>query len=76
VAEAYRTLEEEGWLEIGRRSGAKVISRAAPGRHGPAVEEAFRRRLREMAAEAQARGLSRRRIAGELRRCADDLERS
>ncbi|MGA2185873.1 MAG: GntR family transcriptional regulator [Bryobacteraceae bacterium] len=76
VAEAYRTLEEEGWLEIGRRSGARVVPRAAPNRADAEIGEAFQRRLREMVAEVQARGLSRSRIARALRRLADGLERS
>src|SRR5437762_13331816 len=35
VAEAYRTLVEEGWLEIGRRSGARVIERGKQDRAAP-----------------------------------------
>lgn len=76
VAEAYRTLEAEGWLEIGRRHGAKVVARAAPDRADAETEEAFHRRLREMVAEVQSRGLPRRRVARELRRLADEMERS
>jgi GntR family transcriptional regulator len=76
VAEAYRTLEAEGWLEIGRRSGARVISRAAPNRAAPADGEAFRHRLREIVAETQSRGRPPRRIARELRKLAENLERS
>src|SRR5438045_3209210 len=41
VAEAYRTLEEEGWLEIGRRSGARVVARAVPKGPDPTTAEAF-----------------------------------
>ncbi|MGA3076335.1 MAG: GntR family transcriptional regulator [Bryobacteraceae bacterium] len=76
VAEAYRTLEEEGWLEIGRRSGARVVPRTAQNRCDPQTGEAFERRLREMVAEVQARGLPRDRIARELRLLAKTLERS
>jgi len=76
VAEAYRTLEEEGWLEIGRRSGARVVPRVAPNRADAETGVAFQRRMREMAAEVQASGLSRSRIARELRRLAESLERS
>jgi DNA-binding transcriptional regulator YhcF (GntR family) len=76
VAEAYRTLEEEGWLEIGRRSGARVVSRAVSNHRDPETGEVFQRRLREMVAEVQAQGLPRNRIARELRRLADTLERS
>lgn len=76
VAEAYRTLEAEGWLEIGRRSGARVVSRTVPNLTDPQAGAAFHRRLREMVAEAQSRGFSRQRIARELRRLAENLERS
>lgn len=76
VAEAYRTLEEEGWLEIGRRSGAKVVSRAAPEGNNPETRETFQRRLRELVAEVQSRGFPRARIARELRQVAESLERN
>jgi GntR family transcriptional regulator len=76
VAEAYRTLEEEGWLEIGRRSGARVVSRAVSNQCDPETSKAFQRRLREMAAEVEAHGFPRNRIARELRRLAEILERS
>jgi len=76
VAEAYRTLEEEGWLEIGRRSGARVIERARPDRAGRETGESFQRRLREMVAEVQAHGFPRGRIARELRNLAESLERN
>lgn len=76
VAESYRTLEVEGWLEIGRRSGARVVSRELPNHADPGTIEAFERRLREMVAEVQARGFPPGRIASELRRVAESLERS
>ena len=74
VAEAYRTLAEEGWLEIGRRSGARVIPREAPRTLDRETPGRFHRRLRELAAEMQACGFSRIRIVQELRRVADALE--
>ena len=76
VAEAYRTLEQEGWLEIGRRSGARVIERARPDRDARETGETFQRRLREMVAEVQAHGFPRGRIVRELRNLAESLERS
>jgi DNA-binding transcriptional regulator YhcF (GntR family) len=76
VAEAYRTLEEEGWLAIGRRSGARVVPRTAPNRCDPETGEAFQRRLRGMVAEVQGRGFPRNRIVRELRRLAEHLEGS
>jgi DNA-binding transcriptional regulator YhcF (GntR family) len=76
VAEAYRTLAGEGWLEIVRRNGAKVIPRHAPQGPHPEAAEGFHRRLRELVAEVQARGYSRGRVARELRHLAEILERS
>ena len=76
VAEAYRTLAEEGWLEIGRRSGARVVARPTPDRPDPEIAKSFERRLKEFIAELQARGFPRARIARELRRAAESLERS
>jgi GntR family transcriptional regulator len=73
VAESYRTLAEEGWLEIGRRTGARVVARAVPS-VDPQSREAFQRRLRGLVAEQQSRGVRRGRIARELRRLADALE--
>lgn len=74
VAEAYRTLSEEGWLEIARRSGAKVIARDRPRTADRETSEGFQRRLQELIAEVQARGFPRGRIARELRRIAEMLE--
>ena len=74
VAEAYRTLAEEGWLDIGRRSGARVVARTSPRKAAPETEESFRRRLRELVAEVQSHGFARARIATELRRLAENLE--
>jgi GntR family transcriptional regulator len=74
VAEAYRTLAEEGWLEIVRRSGARVIAREVPRSVDRETSESFQRRLRELVAEVQARGFPRGRIVRELRRLAEMLE--
>ncbi|HYL77571.1 MAG TPA: GntR family transcriptional regulator [Bryobacteraceae bacterium] len=76
VAEAYRTLGEEGWLQIERRSGARVLPRTAPDRVAPEAAEGFQRRLRELVAEVQAHGFARGKIARELRRLAETLERT
>ena len=65
VADAYRTLAEEGWLEISHGRSARVLPRRTP----LADREAgtlFRRRLRQLVAEARAQGISVKKIAGEL----------
>lgn len=74
VAEAYRTLAEEGWLEIMRRSGARVVRREVPRSVDREIAESFQRRLRELIAELQSRGFPRGRIVRELRRVAETLE--
>ena len=73
VAEAYRALADEGFLEIVRGHGARVVDRtAAPA--GPEVAQDFRTKLRELVAGMRARGLSPRKVAAELRWLADAME--
>lgn len=73
VAEAYRTLADQGWLELKRRRGALVLDRETP--HSPKKEQRtwFAKRLDEMVAEALAQGLPPRQVAAALARLADDL---
>ena len=65
VAEAYRTLAEEGWLEISHGRSARVLPRQAPAADREAGD-VFRRRLRQLVAEARSQGLPAKKIAGEL----------
>jgi GntR family transcriptional regulator len=65
VADAYRTLAEEGWLEISHGRSARVLPRRAPVA-GPDAGDAFRRRLRQLVAEARSQGMAAKEIAGEL----------
>jgi GntR family transcriptional regulator len=69
VADAYRTLAEEGWLEISHGRGVRVRKRQAPRPDRETLDETlahFRRRLRQLAAEMRAQGLSPAIIAREL----------
>jgi GntR family transcriptional regulator len=75
VAEAYRTLAEEGWLDLKPRRGALVIERSRPGTQDPEKAEGFARRVREMIAEAQSDGLSAASIAQELTAIVKGLEK-
>ena len=72
VAQAYRELEAEGWLELKRRSGTVVIERRTP-RLDAGVETAlidrFLADLEAMVTELEARGLKR----AELNRAAKRL---
>jgi GntR family transcriptional regulator len=72
VAQAYRTLAEEGWLEISARGGAEVKEREAPSAQAAAVP--YRRRLDELVARLRADGVRPARLAHELRRIARALE--
>jgi len=75
IAEAYRTLAREGLLDITHGHGARVagISSKSPD---PEEAENFRQILRELVAMVRSRGLSTRRIIGELRGVVDGLEQS
>jgi DNA-binding transcriptional regulator YhcF (GntR family) len=56
VAEAYRILADEGWLDLKRRRGAQVLERRKR-EADPQKREQFARRLREMIAELKAEGV-------------------
>jgi GntR family transcriptional regulator len=69
VADAYRTLAEEGWLEISHGRGVHVRKRPVPRHDKETAEETlgiFRRRLRQLTAEMRAQGLSSATVAREL----------
>ena len=74
VAEAYRILAAEGWLELRRGRGVIVVERRRPT-PGPEVLGEFDRRLKEMLAKAIAEGLSREKLANELQAAADSLRK-
>jgi GntR family transcriptional regulator len=75
VAEAYRAVAEEGFLEITHGHGAHVAHRELQRRAGPEVAADFRNRLRELVAGMRARGLTPRQVAGELKLMAAGLEK-
>lgn len=73
VAEAYRQLAEEGWLDLKRRRGACVLERGKPAAD-PEVMVGFERRVEELVADAIARGASRHAIAQALKAAGEVLE--
>jgi GntR family transcriptional regulator len=73
VAEAYRQLANEGWLELRRHRGAMVRERDLP-RAGRDAMERFARPLRELVARALGEGLSRNALAREMIKSARKLE--
>lgn len=56
VAEAYRLLAEEGWLDLRRGRGATVLDRQSPN-PTPEVQTQFVRRLDELVAKAISEGV-------------------
>ncbi len=74
VAEAYRQLANEGWLELRRHHGAIVLERDRP-EAGPDTMDRFTRPLRELIAKGLADGLSPRLLAREMIEIAQRLER-
>ncbi len=72
VAEAYRVLSDEGWLDLRRRRGAIVRDRTQPT-PPPQARASLMQRLRELTAEAQASGLPPRVIAESMRSVATQL---
>jgi len=57
VAQAYRLLADEGWLELKRGRGAVVVERA-PGSSSAKERGALRQRLRGLVAEMRTAGVS------------------
>ena len=73
VAEAYRVLAEEGWLDLRRGRGAVVLERQGP-RPSPEARQGFARRLEELVAKAIADGVPRAGIAGRMAALAKKIE--
>jgi DNA-binding transcriptional regulator YhcF (GntR family) len=65
VAEAYRLLAEEGWVDLRRRTGAVVLDRRTP-RPARDVVDGFARRIDELVAEAVAAGVPARILSARL----------
>jgi DNA-binding transcriptional regulator YhcF (GntR family) len=73
VAEAYRVLATEGWLDLRRRRGAAVLERGPQTADSAALPD-FRRRLRGLVAEVLSRGAAPAKVVRELRAQAEGLE--
>ncbi|MCW5978919.1 MAG: GntR family transcriptional regulator [Bryobacteraceae bacterium] len=74
VAEAYRQLAAEGWLDSKRGRGAVVVERPIPPANHSRIED-FRGRLRTLVAQMRSEGMSTGRIAAELRAMAEGMTR-
>jgi len=76
VAEAYRQLAAEGWLDLKHGRAAVVQPRVVPALKSGARAEDFRNRLRGMVAQMRAQGVTAASIAEELRAMAKVVTRS
>ena len=76
VAEAYRQLAVEGWLDLKHGRSAVVLARAVPSVADRAWTEDFRNRLRGMVAQMRSQGASADSLAAELRAMAKVVTRS
>jgi DNA-binding transcriptional regulator YhcF (GntR family) len=65
VAEAYRLLSGEGWLDLRRGRGATVRERP-PARPHPRARARFGRRLKELVAKAITEGVPRAALSDEI----------
>jgi GntR family transcriptional regulator len=72
VAEAYRVLAEEGWLDLRRRRGAVVLDRRDP-KATPEAKQDFRKHLEELIAKAITNGVPRSTIADRMADMAKKL---
>jgi DNA-binding transcriptional regulator YhcF (GntR family) len=70
VAQAYRLLADEGWLDLKRRRGALVLERALPRRRDETRVDALLTRLRDLTAELRSAGVTQTQIAAAVRRAA------
>ena len=76
VAEAYRQLAAEGWLDLKHGRGAVVLPRVSPVVTNGARHEDLRHRLRGLVAQMRAEGISASSVADELRAIAKVVTRS
>ena len=74
VAEAYRTLAQEGWLVVSQGKAVKVSERRQTTPQSNEVEEGFRQRLRMLISEMRASGISAGTISDELRTLAKGMK--
>lgn len=58
VAQAYRILAEEGWLDLRRGRGVRVLPRSGPPAGGKKGRQTFSLHLRRLLAKAAAEGVS------------------
>lgn len=73
VAEAYRQLANEGWIDVSHGKTARITDREAPV-PAPSDAERFRDRLRHLVAEMRTMGFPAARIHQELQNFTDSIK--
>jgi GntR family transcriptional regulator len=74
VGEAYRTLADEGWLDLHHGRSAVILDRAQRSAAPPERLLEFRDRLRGLIAQMRAEGVPAARIAAELKNITEGLK--
>jgi GntR family transcriptional regulator len=74
VAQAYRILSSEGWLDLRRGRGARVLPRLAPPQSVKKGRQKFSLHLRRLLAKAAVEGVSPETLAQQLTRHAQDVK--
>jgi GntR family transcriptional regulator len=74
VAQAYRELSDEGWLDLKRRRGAVVLDRALPAPPSKARQNNSLKKLRELTAELLAQGIPATEIVKHLQKLAEAIK--
>jgi len=72
VADAYRQLAAEGWIDLKHGRSARVAERKLPAASRDAIA-GYRQRLRALVSQMRADGVPSRRIADELRALAEGV---
>lgn len=73
VAEAYRQLAAEGWLDLRHGRGAVVVERKAPLASRREIS-GYRQKLRVLVSQMRARGVSAAQIAAELKIIVEGIQ--
>lgn len=74
VAEAYRQLAAEGWLDLKHGRGAVVIDRVIPAAGERERVEDYRSHLRSLVARMRSGGIPASKIAAELRALEEEIK--
>ncbi len=74
VAEAYRTLAQEGWLEVSQGKAVRVVSQAPAPEQSEELQQGFRQRLRMLISEMRGSGIPVEMISEELRLAAERMK--